>query len=199
MPAIGTAQLTRDKILKTAFNEFYHNGFQGGSLNRIVADSGIAKGALFHHFKGKNDLGYHVVDEVIRPHFQARWVSPLLHSRDPIADIKRILLTALREDRALLCEGCPLNNLAQEMSPLDEEFRKRISLIYEELRNSFAQAFRNGIAHGNVREDVSPQRVSAFIVSALTGIIGTAKTAQSIELLTTAAGAMIDYLEGLRP
>ena len=56
---------TRDRILGTAFNEFYRHGFQGGSINRIVADAGITKGALFHHFAGKNELGYHVVDEVM--------------------------------------------------------------------------------------------------------------------------------------
>jgi len=198
MPTFASAESTRDKILKTAFEEFYQHGFQGGSLNRIITDAGIAKGALFHHFKGKNDLGYHVVDEVIRPYFQSKWVSPLLHSKDPIADIKRIMLTTLKEEAHLLCQGCPLNNLAQEMSPLDEEFRRRISLIYEEWRKSIAQAFRNGVEQGTIRKDVSPEQVSAFVVSALAGMIGTAKTAQSIELLKTAAGAMFDYLEGLR-
>lgn len=199
MPAIATAELTRDKILRTAFQEFYQNGYQGGSLNRIIAEAGIAKGALFYHFKGKQDLGYHVVDEVIRPYFQAKWVSPLLHSKDPITDIKRIMLTTMKEDRDLLCRGCPLNNLAQEMSPLDEEFRKRISLIYEEWRKSIEQAFKNGIDCGTVRKDASPERVAAFVVSALAGMVGTAKTAQSIELLTTTAGGMLDYLEGLKP
>src|SRR5439155_19976110 len=58
---------TRGKILQAAFNEFYKNGFQGGSLNRIVDDAGTTKGAVVHHFKGKKDLGYAVVREVIHP------------------------------------------------------------------------------------------------------------------------------------
>lgn len=199
MPATATAELTRAKILKTAFGEFYHNGFQGGSLNRIIANAGVAKGALFHHFKGKQELGYHVVDEVIRPFFQTTWVSPLLHSKDPISDIKRIVLTTIKDDPEMLCKGCPLNNLAQEMSPLDEEFRKRINLIYEEWRACLVQAFENGIQHGTVRKDVSPKRVSAFIVSALAGMAGTAKTSQSLELLVTAGEGMFGYLETLKP
>src|SRR5438874_1220783 len=44
---------TRQRILDAAFDEFYRNGFQGGSLNRIVDDAATTKGALFHHFKGK--------------------------------------------------------------------------------------------------------------------------------------------------
>jgi AcrR family transcriptional regulator len=199
MTATASAELTRAKILKTAFDEFYQHGFQGGSLNRIISDAGIAKGALFHHFKGKQELGYHVVDEVIRPFFQTKWVSPLLHSKDPIADIKRIVLTTIKEDPEMLCKGCPLNNLAQEMSPLDEEFRRRISLIYEDWRGAIKQAFENGIQHGTVRKDVSPKRVAAFVVSALAGIVGTAKAAQSRELLLTAGEGMFGYLEALKP
>src|SRR5206468_947271 len=38
---------TRRKILRAAFEEFYKNGFQGGSLNNIVDAAGVTKGALF--------------------------------------------------------------------------------------------------------------------------------------------------------
>jgi len=57
---------TRRRILKAAFGEFYRNGFHGGSLNRIVEKADTTKGALFHHFEGKNDLGYAVVEAVLR-------------------------------------------------------------------------------------------------------------------------------------
>jgi AcrR family transcriptional regulator len=59
-------EATRARILEAAFQEFYHHGFQGGSLNRIADAAGATKGALFHHFDGKNALGYAVVDEVLR-------------------------------------------------------------------------------------------------------------------------------------
>src|SRR5947199_9024911 len=80
---------TRGKILQAAFDEFYKNGFQGGSLNRIVDDARTTKDALFHHFKGKKDLGYAVVREGIHPHFKQQWSDPLAHSTDLITDLKR--------------------------------------------------------------------------------------------------------------
>src|SRR5260370_33322357 len=81
---------TRQRILDAAFDEFYKNGFQGGSLNRIVDEAGKTKGAVFHHFKGKKDLGYAVVREVIQPDFKQQWSDPLAHSSDRINDLKRI-------------------------------------------------------------------------------------------------------------
>ena len=195
------AETTRECILRNAFQEFYRHGFQGGSLNRIVAEAGLTKGAIFHHFASKQMLGYAVVDEVIWPQFKARWIDPLQHSDDPIREITRQLLQVAESEGAgaELIQGCPLNNLAQEMSPLDEQFRQRLERIYAAWRGAFQTALANGIKAGNVKKDVSPVKVAAFVVAALTGIAGTVKNAQNQQLLTQAGGGLLDYLETLRP
>jgi len=92
-----------------------------------------------------------------------------------------------------------LNNLAQELSPLDEGFRKRIEGVYTAWRESLDAAFARGIKAGKVRRDTSPRIVAAFVVAALAGIIGTAKNAQSEELLKEAGEGLFDYLDSLRP
>lgn len=199
MAAIATAESTRDKILNAAFCEFYEHGFQGGSLNRIVEKAGTTKGALFHHFRNKQDLGYRVVDELIRAEVHATWVGPLLHTSDPIAELRRIMSNSMKKHPERLCRGCPLNNLAQEMAPLDDEFRQRVEAVYQDWRNAVSTGLRSGIKHGTVREGISPENVAAFIVSSLAGIVGTAKNAQSVELLKASAFAMFDYLDSLKP
>ncbi len=197
--ATANAEKTRRRILDTAFTEFYHNGFQGGSINRIVTDASITKGALFHHFKGKNELGCKVIDEKIRPVVEEHWIQPLAESIDPINDIKSLLDQHRPANKEELCQGCPLNNLAQEMSPLDEGFRERINAIYDDWRASFAQALTRGIKSGKVRSDVIPEQSAAFIIASMAGIIGTAKTAQSVELLQTCAAGLRQYLDTLAP
>ena len=184
-----------------AFGEFYRNGFQGGSLNRIVEEAGTTKGALFHHFEGKNALGYAVVEEVIQPRIQTLWFEPLAGSIDPILDVKRTVRQFVKEEQAngRLVQGCPLNNLAQELSPLDEGFRKRIEGVYTAWRESLEAAFARGIKAGKVKKDIAPRNVAAFVVAALAGIIGTAKNAQSEELLKQAGEGLFDYLDSLRP
>jgi TetR/AcrR family transcriptional repressor of nem operon len=191
---------TRRKILYAAFQEFHKNGFQGGSLNHIIETSDTTKGALFHHFAGKDQLGYAVLEEIIEPHLRELWFDPFAKSNDPIADIKRTVqqCSAKCRQSGVLERGCPLNNLAQEMSPLDENFRKRIEKVYAAWRDSLETAFARGIKAGNVRKDVSPRNVAAFIVAVQTGIIGTAKNAQSEELMKRAGEAFFDYLDSLK-
>jgi TetR/AcrR family transcriptional repressor of nem operon len=192
---------TRQRILDAAFEEFYKNGFQGGSLNRIVDDAATTKGALFHHFTGKKDLGYAVVREVIHPQFVQHWSDPLADSTDPITDLKRIFRQGAKKKIADggLVHGCPVNNLAQEMSPLDEKFRKSLEKIYGVWRETVAAAFARGIKAGKVRRDVSPRKVAAFIAAAQAGIAGTAKNAQDKELLLQTSQAFFDYLDSLKP
>src|SRR3989442_7812691 len=192
---------TQRRILKAAFGEFAGTGFQGASLTGIVEEASTTKDAWFHHFEGKTDLGYAVVEEVIQPRIKALWFDPLAGSIDPIADVKRTVRQFVKEEQAngRLVQGCPLNNLAQELSPLDEGFRKRIEGVYTAWRESLEAACVRGIKSGKVRKDISPRNVAAFIVAALAGLIRATKKAQNQEVLKQAGEGLFDYLDSLRP
>src|ERR1043165_7854721 len=92
------AEGTRHKILVAAFQEFYRHGFQGGSLNHIVEMAGATKGAVFHYFAGKQELGYAVVDELIGPLLKARWLDPVAGSTNPLPALKRAFRQFVKED-----------------------------------------------------------------------------------------------------
>ncbi|MBP8715827.1 MAG: TetR/AcrR family transcriptional regulator, partial [Lachnospiraceae bacterium] len=48
-------ELTKEKIILAAIDEFGRNGYYGSSLNSIC-DTGIAKGLLYHNFANKNAI-----------------------------------------------------------------------------------------------------------------------------------------------
>ncbi len=192
---------TRRRLLEAAFGEFYRHGFQGGSLARIVEAAGITKGALFHHFAGKQALGYAVVDEIIEPLLLERWLGGLEGAADPISVIEAAFRRYARQDveSGSWVDGCPLNNLAQEMSPLDEGFHERIDALYVRWRTAFAAALAKGIEVGTVRPEVSPERTAALLVASQMGIWGTGKSSRDAGQMLAACEAVCDYLEGLRP
>ena len=194
-------EATRSKILMAAFQEFYKNGFQGGSLNHIVATAGTTKGALFHHFAGKQELGYAVVDEMVGPILKQRWLGPLENSSDPIAGLKQAFRHYVQEDigSSHFMQGCPLNNLAQEMSPLDEGFRRRIDALYAAWRETYAAAFSRGMLAGKVKLGVVPNQVAALVVASQMGIWGTGKSSKDPELMAEAGEAICAYLDSLKP
>ncbi len=84
MAAQRNPDLTRKSLLEAAFQEIYQSGFQAASLDNILSKAGVTKGALYHHFGSKRELGYAVVDELIRERVLDRWVRPLEHAANPI-------------------------------------------------------------------------------------------------------------------
>jgi len=194
-------EATRQRILEAAFFEFYRHGFQGGSLRRIVEAAGTTKGALFHHFAGKQALGYAVVDEVIEPLLMERWLGGLDGAADPISLMEDAFRRYARQDveSGSWLNGCPLNNLAQEMSPLDEGFRERVDALYDRWRTALAAALSRGIETGAVRPDASPEGAAALLVASQMGIWGTGKSSRDAGLMLAACEAVCDYLERLRP
>lgn len=53
----------RSEILRVATEEFVEQGFENASLNRIIARSGMSKGALYYYFSDKDDLYRTILDE----------------------------------------------------------------------------------------------------------------------------------------
>lgn len=194
---MSTAPATRRRILEAAFHEFYRHGFQGGSVNRVVEAAGITKGALFHHFAGKVELGQAVLDEVIEPLLVERWLDPAAAAGDPVAAIQEGFRRYIRADvdSGAWAFGCPLNNLAQEMSPLDEGFRTRIDALYARWRAVYADALGRP---GAVGAHVDPASAAALLVVAQMGIWGTGKYSQDEALMERAGEAVCAYLESLR-
>src|SRR5579864_4114906 len=123
------SERTRGLLLQAAFREIYRSGFRSADLDTILAAAGVTKGALYYHFDNKEALGYAVVDEVIASNLHRKWVQPLRNAKNPIDVLVRIIQSESlkRED---VQRGCPLLNLSQEMSGLDEGFRRRTAKVF---------------------------------------------------------------------
>lgn len=55
---------TRHALLDSATGLFTEHGYAGTSLDAVVAEARVTKGALYHHYDGKLDLFEHVVERV---------------------------------------------------------------------------------------------------------------------------------------
>jgi AcrR family transcriptional regulator len=60
----GQRAATTRALIEAARNRFADQGFAQVSLSEIVADAGVTKGALYHHFDGKGDLFRAVLRQV---------------------------------------------------------------------------------------------------------------------------------------
>lgn len=57
---------TRDALLEAARELFGERGYPGTSIDEVVARAGVTKGAMYHHFHGKEDLFAAVYEQIQR-------------------------------------------------------------------------------------------------------------------------------------
>jgi TetR/AcrR family transcriptional regulator, transcriptional repressor for nem operon len=188
---------TRERLLQAASREVYIWGFQSASLDTILASTGVTKGALYYHFKSKEALGYAIVEEILAPDLRAKWLRPLHSGKDPVDT-----LIAIVQDQSVrpaeVRGGCPLNNLAQEMSPLDEGFRKRMARLFHEWQEGIAAALREGQTCGRVRHNVEPAEAAGFLIAVNEGYVSLAKNAQDAKVLKAGIRNIVGWLQSLR-
>jgi TetR/AcrR family transcriptional repressor of nem operon len=189
---------TRELLLQAAFQEIYRSGYRSADLDAILAAAGVTKGALYYHFDNKEALGYAVVDEIIASNLRQKWVRPLWNAKKPLDVLIRIIQSESlkRED---VQRGCPLLNLSQEMSGLDEGFRRRTARVYKEWHDAIAEALREGQKRKVVRSDINANEAATFLMAAWEGYVVLGKNSQDPQMVASGQRSVSGHIESLRP
>jgi AcrR family transcriptional regulator len=188
---------TRERLLQAAFREIHRSGFQSAGIDTILAATNVTKGALYYHFENKEALGYAVVEEKIATLTRDRWLRPMQsegEAIDILIGVVRRIPSGPQDVRA----GCPLLLLSQEMSPLDEQFRKRLERIFLGWQEGVATLLRKGKSHGTVRREVNPHEAASFLIATVEGYATLAKNAQDAKVWKAGIRNVVGWLTTLR-
>ncbi|AZZ35484.1 TetR/AcrR family transcriptional regulator [Bdellovibrio sp. qaytius] len=167
---------SRKEILDVAFMEVFTRGFQGVSIDDIVKKTSLTKGAFYHQFPTKLDFGYALVEEVISPMIIDRWITPLEQFDNPLDGILKQMKNLIgNAPPAHLKLGCPLNNLVQEMSPIDKGFHKRLQTALQLWIDETEKHLKRAKANGYLKTNVNTKQVAQFVVMAHEGFYGMLK------------------------
>ena len=188
---------TRERLLQAAFREVHRSGFQSARIDAILAATNVTKGALYYHFQSKEVLGYAVVEEKIAKFTRDRWLLPMRTEGEAI-DILIGVVRRIPASPQAIRAGCPLLLLAQEMSPLDEQFRKRLERIFLDWQAGVATLLRKGQSQLTVRRDLNPHEAASFLIASVEGYATLAKNAQDAKVWKAGIRNIVGWLESLR-
>lgn len=176
---------TRDQILDVGVRLIHHQGYHCTSVDDVLRETGVGKGNFYYYFKSKEDLGYAIIDRVTRGFIDETLVPAFADpAADSIEQTHRFLDRVVQIHRERNCVGgCPLGNLASEMSDVHEGFRRRLADIFVQWRHGLTEALGRGRTEGRLSSGCEPAGVAEFIVAALEGAILLAKVARDIAVL----------------
>lgn len=138
---------TAARVLATASRLFYAHGVRAVGVERIVAESGVAKTSLYRHFHTKDDLIAAFLEREDQE-FWRQWDEVADAAGDPMRELMSLLDWIGRRVNRGGYRGCPQINVAAEFSDPDHPARairaRHKAAMFERLR---AVAGRIGSRH----------------------------------------------------
>jgi TetR/AcrR family transcriptional repressor of mexAB-oprM operon len=164
-----TARLgpSRKQLMTAAIDCFARLGYQGTSIDRIARDAGVTKGAVYYHFRDKEELLFEAVKDRVGG-FEQQVLEEVSPTRDALENLRHVVdacffhATVSNHRRFIIT----LMIEALDTNPrLSTEFRN----ILRRMRAFLTSVVRRGQQRGALRTDVAAEAAAAVIMG---GIIG---------------------------
>ncbi|WP_328311014.1 TetR/AcrR family transcriptional regulator [Actinomycetospora sp. NBC_00405] len=161
---------TRQALLVEAARVFDERGYDAASLSDILAASGRTKGALYFHFRSKQQLATVLMDEVVES-----WDVVRSMIADRGLDPLRTLLVETDSYVSRWTHDIVVRGGCRAMAGA-AEFADRQRAWYGDWAQSTAARLRSALEQGLLRPETQPDRVSRLVVAAASGHYAFAET-----------------------
>jgi TetR/AcrR family transcriptional repressor of nem operon len=188
-------ETTKHRILEAGAELVHRQGFNHTGISEVLHAAGVPKGSFYFYFKSKEDFGLALIN-----HFRdtfARMTMQFLDDQS-IPHLKR-----LRKVFAWFLDyfaqhgferGCPVGNLAQEMSDLSPAFRESLADAIQGMTQAMTQCLRNAQKDGELSPRHDPDELARFIVSAWEGSLILMKVEKGPEAMELFDRMVFDHL-----
>jgi AcrR family transcriptional regulator len=167
------AHETRNRILESAIRVFGRNGFQKATLDAVAADAGMTKGAIYWHFKSKNDLFFAMLDQ----RFQQETAGPmrgdmellLKQAKDPLPAMTQMFAAGFYR----VVNNPEWAQLHIECLSLvrHEDVRERFSAFYDQVWSMSTELTKELQSHGILQSHIDPEVAAIFWSALFDGLV----------------------------
>jgi len=172
------SKATQDLILNKSFEMFYSKGFKSTNIPDIMRETSLSKGAFYHHFKNKHEIGIKVIENIITKRIQDGFIVPLEDYKNK--NIPELLLYIFTERIKKFSEkekelGCPANNLINEIGCSDSEFRILLRNLIDSWQIALVKVLEFGKAKNQIHSNVNCSALATCMIGSFEGIRGIRK------------------------
>ena len=163
------SEQTKQLIIEVSTKLFARKGFYGTSIADLAQAAGLTKGALYHHFKDKDDIFFAVINSV-RSIWQEKVAREVICGRNSLDKISILFEkhADLLSQNDFMC--LVMSNLMNEMGDDDPKYSSVLNDTYQEFVLFVEEIIYSGQSKGEIRTDLDPRLLSLNIVGILKGI-----------------------------
>jgi TetR/AcrR family transcriptional repressor of nem operon len=187
----------RDKLLEAATAILGRNGYQATSVDDILEAARVAPSNFYYHFKSKEQLAIEVLEGYFEKSRQE--MAPIFMNRSISATqkLERLHEAVVRRVTASGCSGgCPMGNLAQELSDTHPEFRVRLARHFEECVEAIAGVVEEGVKGGEFWPDIDGRAAAYLLFGSVQGLLLLSKSMKKVDPLREGFQQALRLLKG---
>ena len=193
---------TKQTLIDITFDMLYKRGYCATGLMDILQSANLTKGAMYYHFKNKNELVLSAMQYYLEFLLESHWTTPLADSEQPLTTLVEQVnalydLYASDDAFVTVTHGCPLNNFIQDMSDKEEEFFQYLQSVYSRWQEAVEMALFKAQNLKQTKSKFKPKEQALFIVSAIEGSICSAKANNDLNTLKISFNVLNHYIESL--
>ena len=153
----GGPRRKRDQLIETAWTLFYRDGYHATGIDRILAESQVAKMTLYHHFRSKEELILAVLEERSRQTLDSLHQFLNAKNRSPEKRLEAVFDWLIAWIRSKRFRGCAFLKAMAEYQELDDPIHRaavanKVALTAEIRRLAIAAGLQKP---GNLSEQLS--------------------------------------------
>ena len=187
----------RERIVETATDLFYRQGYQSTGINEIIEKSGVAKATFYSHFPSKDEL-FEVCLKLISQR-EIAFITDALHAAgsDPLQRFMSVIRTLEPWAHITNLRGCAFMNVASEIPDPNSMLRKVGVRLYDQITKLVAELTRELIESDPARYGhLSANEVSTRYMLFFAGAVSFAELYHDISHIQDAEKAVADLVAG---
>lgn len=162
---------TVQRMQVTGLELFYKKGYYNTSVDDILKELSLSKGAFYHHFDSKEDFFIQIIQNLVVRKMYSMLIEPIEgheNTLDLIANcFENALETAVHNE---LDYGFVLGNFMCEFNGRNPKIMKHLSDILKVWEVNLVSAIQRGKFNGYIDRHVDAEAVAVFLISSYMGI-----------------------------
>lgn len=161
---------TRDHLLSTGLRLLHARGFHASGVQDITDAAQVPKGSFYTHFDSKERFGAEVLGRYWED--RASRATAMLgdETRSPMERL-RAYFEAKTQTTGPFDKGCMIGNFSAELAGESRLVRDRLSAVFAAWTRLLANCIREAQAAGELRADLDPDTIGAFLIDAFEGAV----------------------------
>lgn len=150
---------------------FHAKGYYNTSLDDILKELSLSKGAFYHHFKSKEDYFINIVQNLIVQRVYALLIEPLNTNENPLPVIIESLENALDPGKKNeMAYGFMLNDFLTEFNKRNEEISGQLKGILSVWEVNLVSLLKKGKLDGHIARHVDCEGVATYVIASYLGM-----------------------------